>query len=155
MGNSVGTYDIAYAPNPATTATSATISGIPTDGRTLYVRLWSNLSGAWQARDYTYKASGTAAVPVAASLSSPAPGSTLTGATQTFTWNNTGATSYQVWVGNSVGTYDIAYAPNPATTATSATISGIPTDGRTLYVRLWSNLAGTWQARDYTYRSGP
>jgi hypothetical protein len=29
---------------------------LPTDGRTLYVRLWSLVSGAWQFNDYTYTA---------------------------------------------------------------------------------------------------
>jgi hypothetical protein len=46
------------------TATSAPISGLPTDGRTLYARLWSQFGGAWSDPngngyyvDYTYFAS--------------------------------------------------------------------------------------------------
>ena len=155
VGNSIGTYDIGYAPNPATTATSATISAIPTDGRTLYVRLWSNLAGTWQARDYTYKASGTAAAATAASILAPAPGATLSGSTQTFTWNNSGASSYQVWVGNSYGSYDVGYYPTVPISGTSTTATGLPTDGRTLFVRMYSNIGGVWFGRDYTYTAGP
>ena len=38
--------------------TSATISGLPTNGSLLYVRLWSLMSGTWRSNDYTYKAAG-------------------------------------------------------------------------------------------------
>ena len=37
-------------------STSYTATGLPTDGRTLYVRLWSLVSGIWQFNDYTYTA---------------------------------------------------------------------------------------------------
>ena len=37
----------------------------------------------------------------------------------------------------------------------STTVTGLPTDGRVLYVRLYSAINGTWYSRDFTYRSGP
>ena len=39
--------------NPQTD-TAYTLTGIPTTGETLYVRLYSLISGAWQYVDYTY-----------------------------------------------------------------------------------------------------
>jgi hypothetical protein len=32
-----------------------TFTTLPTDGSTLYVRLWSQIGGAWQYADYSYK----------------------------------------------------------------------------------------------------
>ena len=60
-----------------------------------------------------------------------------------------------MFVGNSVGSYDIGYYPTSGTTGTSTTISGLPTDRRTLYVRLYTAIGGTWYSRDYTYTTGP
>jgi len=68
----------------------------------------------------------------------------------TFSWTaESGVSQYNLYVGNSVGGSDI-YAASQGT-ATSGTVSGLPTDGRTLYVRLWSLISTGWQFRDYTY----
>lgn len=156
VGNSVGAYDIGYFPASGTTSTSTTVAGMPTDGRTLYVRLYTAIGGVWYFRDFTYTAAGAPATPTPASFTNPANGSTLSGSSVTFQWNAaTGATLYQVWVGNTVGAYDIGYYPASGTTATSTLVSGLPTDGRMLYVRLYSAINGTWYYRDFTYRSGP
>ncbi|MEP7070137.1 MAG: hypothetical protein ABI789_12890, partial [Usitatibacter sp.] len=161
VGNTPGASDIGRYPAFFTRGTSATIDGLPTDGRTLYVRLMSNIGGVWYSRDYTYvayRAPVTPPPPVTgtpATLASPAVGSTLSGSSQTFTWNNSGASFYQVWVGNAPGTSDLARYPAFYTTGTSTTIGGLPTDGRTLYVRLLSSIGGVWYARDYSYRAGP
>ena len=47
------------------------------------------------------------AAPSPATMVSPAANSTLAGSTQTFTWTNAGAISYQVWVGNTLGSHDL------------------------------------------------
>jgi len=31
-----------------------TVSGLPANGSTLYVRMWSKISGVWQFNDYVY-----------------------------------------------------------------------------------------------------
>jgi hypothetical protein len=154
VGNSVGAYDIGYFPTAGTAGNSTTIAGLPTDGRTLYVRLYTAIAGSWYYNDYVYTAaSGT---PSPASITSPVNGATLSGSSVTFQWNAApGATLYQIFVGNSQGAYDIGYFPTAGTTGTSTTITGLPTDGRTLYVRLYTAIAGTYYYRDYTYRSGP
>jgi len=33
----------------------------------------------------------------------------------------------------------------------STTVTGLPTDGRTIHVRLWFRIAGSWQSADYLY----
>ncbi len=38
----------------ATTNRSATVSGLPNDGSMIWVRLWSQINGAWQSTDYSF-----------------------------------------------------------------------------------------------------
>ncbi len=128
---------------------SALVSGLPIDGRTVYVRLWSLLANnSWQFNDYTYTATGAAQRPM---MTMPVPGSTVPGTSVTFGWSaGSGVSQYYLYVGSSSGGSDL-YNKSTGTNK-SATVSGLPMDGRTLYVRLWSLLANnTWQFNDYTY----
>jgi predicted outer membrane repeat protein len=129
-----------------TTAISATIP-VPTTGATLYVRLRHEKNGIWQSIDYTYTESGA---PVLAAISSPAPGSTLTGASVTFNWAGSNVSQqYELLVGTTgVGSSNV-YSSG-VTTATSETVT-VPTTGAALYVRLRQESNGVWQSTDYTY----
>ena len=85
-----------------------------------------------------------------AQLTSPTPGSTLPGSTVTFCWTAaTGATEYHLHVGTTYGGREI-YSASQGTNL-SKTLSNLPTNGSTIYVRLWSKINGTWQYDDYTY----
>lgn len=142
VGNSRGQGDI----SAGTVATnSRTITNIPSDGRTIYVRLWTKLSAGWDYYDYVL----TAASDSKSMLLTPAPGSTLPGATVTFTWT-VGPLGNLNWldIGTSQGQGNIAAG---ALSATSCTVAGIPVDGRTIYVRLWSRLGTGWVFIDYTF----
>ena len=82
-------------------------------------------------------------------LTTPVPGSTLPGASVTFGWTpGIGVTQYFLYLGSALGTNDLF---GQSQTSLSVTVSGLPTDGRTIYVRLWSLLAGIWRFNDYTY----
>jgi len=131
------------------TALSQTIGGLPTDGRTIYVRLWTLGGGTWVFTDYTFTAATLTAQ--GATLTNPSPGSTLTGATVTFTWSaGTGAIQYWLNIGSTANGVDLYSASQG--TAFSQTVGGLPTDGRTIYVRLWTQLSGgTWVFTDYTF----
>jgi hypothetical protein len=124
--------------------------GLPTDGRTLYVTLWSYLNGAWQSNSYTY----TAFTPVPAQITSPANNTTLPGGSVTFEWNSgNGVTRYMLWV----GTYWLGDdLNNSVETGLSRTVT-VPTDGSAIYVSLWSEINGEWaQPNTYTYTAaGP
>jgi hypothetical protein len=124
--------------------TSATPTNLPVNGSTVYVRLWSFINGAWFYTDYTYAAASKA------TMISPAAGSTLAGATQTFTWTaGTGVSQAWIWVGTIAGGQDLgAYG---GAGVTSATPTNLPTNGSTVYVRLWSFINGAWFYTDYTY----
>ena len=81
---------------------------------------------------------------------SPVPGSKFTSSTVTFQWTAGGATAYGLTVGSSPGAADI-YNSGTTLHATSQTVSSIPTDGRTVYVRLYSQVSGSWTFNSYTY----
>ncbi len=138
-----GSYDIYHGYQGA--SLSATVSGLPSEG-TIFVRLWSYLGGAWQYADYTYPV-GTARV----ELATPTPGSALFSSTVVFGWtasNDVSQVALYVGTGG-VGSYDIYYAYQGRNLA--ATVSGLPTSGGTIYVRLWWQVDGGWQYEDYTY----
>ena len=130
------------------TVTTETVYGLPTNGETLYARLYSLIDGAWQSADYTYTSSGTA---VPASMSTPTPGSTLGSTSQAFTWNpGNVATHFELWVGSTgVGSSNVYNSGN--VTVTTETVTGLPSNGQPLYVRLYSLINGGWQSADYTY----
>jgi hypothetical protein len=93
-----------------------------------------------------------------AQMLSPTPGlpgsngSTFTSSSVTFSWSaGSGVTEYSLWVGSSLGAYDI-YAKSQSLNH-SVTVSPIPTDGRTIYVRLFSKINGTWYYFNYTYKA--
>jgi streptogramin lyase len=147
VGNSVAQGDISAG---NTSATSKTVSGLPCDGRTLYVQLWTHVAGGWLTpQRYTYTASSSCG-PGSAQIATPVPATRLAGSTVTFTWNQVlGADTYWLDVGNSVAQGDISAG---STNATSKTVGGLPCDGRTIYLQLWTHLSGAWQPpQRYTY----
>jgi hypothetical protein len=128
-------------------ATSQTVTGLPTNGGMIYVRLWTQLSGAWQYTDSTYTAAGSGA---RAAMAGPPPGTTLTGSTVTFTWTpGVGASAYWLDVGTSPGVG--SYFGRNLGLATSQTVTGLPTNGSVIHIRLWTLLAAGWQYYDYSY----
>ena len=129
-------------------STSATVSGLPTNGVTVYVMLRYQINGAWYASFYTYTAEGTTAPPA---MTSPAPGSHLTSSTPTFQWSpGSGVTAYEIAVGTKwPGSNDI-YGSS-VLQSTSATVSGLPTNGVTVYVTLRYQIEGVWSDLFYTY----
>ncbi len=129
-----------------TQSTSETVT-VPTTGAPLYVRLRQRIQGAWQATDYVYTESGTV---TAATITTPASGSTLTGASATFIWTGgSGVQDYVLLIGTTgAGSYDVY--DSGIITATTETVT-VPTIGDPLYVRLRQRIGGVWQQADYMY----
>lgn len=148
IGTTLGGKDILAQDQGGSTST--TVGGLPTDGSTLYVRLWSHFTDGWKFNDYTYTAAqGTTTY---AQMTSPANGTNLKGSDVTFTWTKAAnAIEYYMYIGSTVGAKDL-FAQNLGTT-TSIALSGLPQDGSTLYVRLWTHLDSGWFYYDYSYTS--
>ncbi|MCZ6816647.1 MAG: hypothetical protein O7F76_08085, partial [Planctomycetota bacterium] len=128
-----------------------TITGLPTDGSAVRVRLWSYRGGQWYTEDADYTAasggSGTA------TISSPSAGSTLAGSSQAFTWT-TGTGVAQYWLEAGTTSSPGSYFSQDMGTSTSFTITGLPTDSSAVRVRLWSLKGGTWSFNVYDYTAG-
>jgi hypothetical protein len=123
-----------------------TVTGLPVDGRSLFVRLWSFINGEWLSNDYGYRAFNA----VKGRLTNFVNGATFGSGSVTLNWNGgAGASQYALWVGNALGAYDLgAFGPG---TNLSQALSGLPTDGRPLYVRLWSLINGVWKQNNYLF----
>jgi hypothetical protein len=139
VGTSLGHGNICAG---ATTITQSTCHNIPTDGSTIYVQLYTHVNGAWQGPNRaTYTA---ASLNLAAKITSPE-NNTLPGASVTFQWTSVaGATGYWLDVGNFLGRGDIC-AVFIAAPTTQYTCNNIPTDGRPIYVQLYTQVGGGWQ----------
>jgi len=82
---------------------------------------------------------------------SPPPGSTFTSSSVTFTWSAGSATAYFLFVGSSPNAADIYNSG--IVTVHSKTVNNIPSDGRTVYVTLGSQVNGSWTYKNYTYKA--
>ncbi len=146
VGTTPGTSNL-YTSGKVTTLT-VTPPSLPTDGETLYVRLFTAYNSTLIYTDYTYTAATRAAI------ISPAPSTVLAGPIVPFSWTAAkGATGYYLWVGTTPGTSNL-YTSGKVTTLT-VTPASLPTDGETLYVRLFTAYNSTLIYTDYTYTAAP
>jgi hypothetical protein len=152
IGSSAGGNNY-YSSGNLGNVTTTTVSGLPTDGSTLYVTLYTLISGSWVGNAYTYTALNSSSG--LAAMQTPPPNSTLSGSTVTFTWSSdSSATGYWVDIGSSAGGNDI-YSSGNLGTATTTTVYSLPANGTTIYVSLYSYVGGQWLNNPVTYTSGP
>ncbi len=144
VGSTEGAQDI-YNSQGLGATTSLVVSGLPTDGRTLYVRLWYRIGGFWEFTDEQF----TAATFAAPSLTSPLPHSTLDRSSATFEWTNNGhaVDDWWLYVGSNPGASDL-YSSGNLGLQTSVSVSTLPTDGRAIFVRVWYRIGGLWSFVD-------
>ncbi len=132
---------------------TTTANGLPINGSTVYVTLWSLVDGQWLNNEYTYTAfNESAALGV---MQTPTPGSTLYGNPQTFTWSaGSGATAYELDIGSAFGGNNYYQSGNLGNVLTT-TVYSLPVNGSQIYVTLWSYVGGQWYYNEYTYTSSP
>ena len=97
----------------------------------------------------------TSCASATSTITSPTPGSVLPGTTVTFKWRmGSEIVDYKLSVGTASGNWNIYSADEKANS--SAIVSGIPADGKTVYVNLAAeNSRGTWTSRTYAYTDPP
>ncbi len=151
VGTSQGATDL-FDSGSLGGALSTTVSSLPTNGGTVWVRLWYLDPTSWKSIDVQYTAApnggGGGDTPT---MTTPAPGTTLTGSSVTFTWTANDATVSQWWihVGTSKGAFDI-FDSGSLGGALSSTISGLPSNGGPVWIRLWY-LESAWKSIDAQY----
>jgi len=135
-------YDSGSLP---TTTLSQTINTLPVDGSTIYVTLWTQINNQWANNQYYYTAPNLNI----SNITSPPKGSTLSGASATFTWTAArGATAYKLWVGSTPGGHDIDIATGSYPDGVQTAVHNLPTNGQVLYVSVYAFINGTWVAQD-------
>ncbi|MDR4506278.1 MAG: hypothetical protein MRK01_16015 [Candidatus Scalindua sp.] len=128
--------------------------------------LWKTLDGVYDGRPTTgtpitgtpTTGTPTTGTPFGVLMSSPEPGSALTTQAVTFEWN-AGAEVTGYWLG--VGTSFASVSTSPwgdiyaasSGTNTMQQVTGIPTNGNPVYLRLWWRNNGVWDYEDYTYQT--
>ena len=152
-GASVGGSNY-FNSNNLGTATTVTVTGLPVDGSTVNVRLWYRIgSTPWAFIDEEY----TASTEVLPAITSPAPLSTLTSASETFTWSDSGGLGVTEWwlhIGSTAGGTDYFNSGNLGALE-SVVVNSLPIDGSTVHARLWYRVGPTpWQTVDTTYTAG-
>ena len=146
IGSDVGARDI-YNSGDLGMTTSQLVTGLPTDGRPLYIRLWYQIEGVWEFTDEQYSAANLVALTVTRPIST-----ILVSSSTIFEWttHDQSVTKWWLYIGSDIGARDI-YNSGDLGMTTSQLVTGLPTDGRTLYVRFWYLSHGIWQLEDFQY----
>jgi hypothetical protein len=140
-----GGYDLYLSGHIA--GTSTTVNGLPTNGEPIFARLYTIVNGVTVYNDYTFTAASIA------KLVSPAPSSTLTATSVTFTWSaGTAVSKYDLHLSAvAFGGYDL-FVSGPIA-GNSRTVYGLPTNGEVIYARLYTILNGVTLYNDYIYKA--
>ncbi|MBI2474436.1 MAG: Ig-like domain-containing protein [Candidatus Taylorbacteria bacterium] len=161
FGTSQGGNDI-YS-NTTGSNTSIRLYRFPTNVSKMHLRLWYRVNNTWAYRDFFYYLSslsggtgnqggnpwGTAG---SISYVYPTAGSTLPSSNVLFVWNSVPyASSYRVQLGASKGSGE-TFDRNVGN-ALFANVSGLPTDGRTVYMRISYLVFDNWYYNDFTYQA--
>ena len=82
----------------------------------------------------------------------PVSGSTLSGVTETFSWDTSDATidEWALLAGSTIGSFNYAYSAGTGD-SNSTQVNNLPIDGSTIYIRLWLKVSGTWKYIDLFY----
>lgn len=133
--------------------TSCTISSL-TEGETYYFSATAydseNIEGSF-AKEISHTISVGelgAESSTAAYVTSPTPGSTLSGSSVNFKWTS-GYNPYWLYIGTSAESKNI-YNSGNLYSVTSLDVNNLPTDGSKIYVTLWY-WDGNWQSEVFTY----
>ena len=126
VGNTIGGTDLGRFDFRA--RTTGLVDGLPTDGRTLFVRAWARHGDTWHHTDHTYSAHTEETIDTELpEMVSPVPGSMLSKSTITFSWTESNATQVVVRIGRSPD--DASLGQYGVGTQTAFTARRLPLDG--------------------------
>ena len=130
---------------------SITVDGLPSDGSTVWLRLWSLTGSVWNYNDYEFTSASSPININYVSLTSHSYGEVLDNIEQTFEWTDLGADRYTLFFGTSQGGRELF--TKYVNSGQSITVDGLPSDGSTVWLRLWSLTGSVWNYNDYEFTS--
>lgn len=122
---------------------SKEVTGLPTNGSTVYVRLKYKKFDVWTNVDYTYEAQDISTPKIV----NPAPGDNLTDSSFLVTWVDNGVASIIDWrIVAGTSATDTTYYDSGAlgSGVFSHTVSGIPQDASDVYLSLRYKIGAAW-----------
>ena len=134
------------------TTTSITAHGLPTDGSTVHAHLDYRFADRWRSAEATFLARDTPSTTDAPELVTPAPSSTLSGASVAFDWtpNNTHVLQWRLKVGSRPSGRDY-YKSGRLVNVMSLVVDGLPSDGSLVFTRLFYRTTTGWRFNDYAH----
>lgn len=154
VGSSVAAPDYGWFGGvPCTTVTAKNIPNVAK----VYIRVFAGGPG----QDFTLAATSQSVTPTsptpiisptykAPTLITPVLGSILSSNSIKFSWTNEGAKSYELWVGSSKNSTKYGIYKG---TELSVIINNLPTDGSTVYIRLFARFVGISYSRFYSFKT--
>ena len=145
-----------YGSRSVGTDTAASLDGLPTDGSTVFMRVWYRSGGTWLRFDEEFVAASSDALPT---ITAPSSGGRLAGPSQRFTWTYNGLEVEAAWlyVGTTEGGSDLIatfVGTETATTVVGLPVSDNGSDGP-VFTRLFFRVAGSWYFVDDQFEPGP
>jgi hypothetical protein len=148
VGSTPGDYDLGYYPGLNGT-NSVNVTNLPTDGSKIYLTLYSRINGRWLTRANIFTASQPNN---AAYITSPDNGSTLSGSSQVFHFEDPDNIAFSLYVGSTPGDFDLGYYPG-LKGSNSVNVTNLPTDGSNVYLTLYSRDLDEWKITESSYTS--
>ncbi len=132
------------------------MSNLPTNSGPVWVRLWYLSPNGWGSKDFQYIASGSGGGGGGPTMTSPTPGTVLSGSSVNFSWSANGTSVSQWWihVGTSQGAFNV-FDSGSLGGALSTTVSNLPTNGAAVWIRLWYLDSTSWKSIDVQYTAAP
>ena len=168
VGTSVGAKDLVNTGEVQTTTYSA--AGLLPAGQLLYARIWTKESSIWRYSDITFTVS-SGGTTLRATVIAPVNGATGVNPAGTIQWTSVpNAQKYYVYVGSTPGALDLIDSQeicngcvnSPMVTSWSMANAGkSPAQGlggkagQTVYLRLWTMVAGVWRFVDSSFTVAP
>jgi hypothetical protein len=148
--------NVNYYEKTFTKPEAVTVSNLPSNGADISVRLYSIRDDGWEAMSHHNVTSVSSPETKNAVITSHANRETLTGSTETFTWEDVGAEAYEFRVAmrrpdSSFKTLQL-YTYDSSTT--SATINNLPINSSEVLIRLRTKHSG-WATKYYTFNGAP
>jgi hypothetical protein len=148
VGTSPSWGDVASSGVLPASKGSFSVANLPA-GQTLYATLWTETSGNWSSQAVTFQTAAAPTTPPAgdsgaATLTSPQEGQHVAGTTIRFTWTTSSrAQAYYLYVGTTSGNNEVTASGVLPVSQSSLTVANLPA-GKTLYVTMWTEIAGAW-----------